>query len=147
LEVWFPGVHCDVGGGYPEAESGLAKLSLEWMIQEAATAGMAFDQDRVDLMLGRNGQGFVAPDPRAVMHNSLTLPWWPAEFLPKRHWNSDLKRWQWRVNLFRRRRFSPAPCVDDSAWQRGDAYLARIPGDAATKTNCSGSLTAQQTNK
>jgi hypothetical protein len=21
-QVWFPGVHCDVGGGYPESESG-----------------------------------------------------------------------------------------------------------------------------
>jgi hypothetical protein len=27
-QVWFPGVHCDVGGGYPEAESGLSKLAL-----------------------------------------------------------------------------------------------------------------------
>src|SRR5678816_4216922 len=29
-QVWFPGVHCDVGGGYPEAESGLAKEALQW---------------------------------------------------------------------------------------------------------------------
>src|SRR2546426_2879296 len=34
-QVWFPGVHCDVGGGYPEAESGLSKIALEWMIKEA----------------------------------------------------------------------------------------------------------------
>ena len=26
-QVWFPGVHCDVGGGYPEADSGLSKLA------------------------------------------------------------------------------------------------------------------------
>lgn len=25
-QVWFPGVHCDVGGGYAEVESGLSKL-------------------------------------------------------------------------------------------------------------------------
>jgi uncharacterized protein (DUF2235 family) len=25
-QVWFPGVHCDVGGGYPEAQSGLSKV-------------------------------------------------------------------------------------------------------------------------
>jgi uncharacterized protein (DUF2235 family) len=29
LEVWFPGVHCDVGGGYPEEESGLWRTSFE----------------------------------------------------------------------------------------------------------------------
>ena len=34
-QVWFAGVHCDVGGGYPEKESGLAKLALEWMLEEA----------------------------------------------------------------------------------------------------------------
>ncbi len=33
-EVWFPGMHSDIGGGYLEKESGLSKLSLEWMIQE-----------------------------------------------------------------------------------------------------------------
>jgi uncharacterized protein (DUF2235 family) len=34
-QVWFPGVHADVGGGYPEAESGLSKLALQWMLDEA----------------------------------------------------------------------------------------------------------------
>ena len=38
-QVWFPGCHSDVGGGHPEAESGLAKLTLEWMIAEAKPAG------------------------------------------------------------------------------------------------------------
>ena len=35
-QVWFAGVHCDVGGGYPEAERGLAKIALEWMLEERA---------------------------------------------------------------------------------------------------------------
>jgi len=34
-EVWFAGDHSDVGGGHGEAESGLAKISLKWMIGEA----------------------------------------------------------------------------------------------------------------
>jgi uncharacterized protein (DUF2235 family) len=34
-QVWFPGVHCDVGGGYPEETSGLSKCALEWMMEEA----------------------------------------------------------------------------------------------------------------
>jgi uncharacterized protein (DUF2235 family) len=27
-QVWFPGSHCDVGGAYPESESGLSKIAL-----------------------------------------------------------------------------------------------------------------------
>jgi hypothetical protein len=29
---WFPGVHCDIGGGYKE--TGLSDLALAWMIEE-----------------------------------------------------------------------------------------------------------------
>ena len=35
LQVWFAGVHSDIGGGYPERESGLSKYPLLWMIDEA----------------------------------------------------------------------------------------------------------------
>jgi hypothetical protein len=40
-EVWFTGCHCDVGGGYPDAKSGLAKIPLEWLYREAEAAGVA----------------------------------------------------------------------------------------------------------
>ncbi len=45
-QVWFAGVHSDIGGGYPEA--GLSKIPLAWMIREASSAGLALDQPRVD---------------------------------------------------------------------------------------------------
>lgn len=32
-EVWFPGVHSNVGGGYGEVE-GLSKLAYDWMVRE-----------------------------------------------------------------------------------------------------------------
>ena len=44
-QVWFPGVHCDVGGGYPEPESGLSKIALQWMIEEARRAGLLLDDE------------------------------------------------------------------------------------------------------
>lgn len=37
-EVWFPGVHCDVGGGY--AETGHSDNALLWMVDEMAKAGI-----------------------------------------------------------------------------------------------------------
>ena len=39
-EVWFAGVHSDVGGSYPESESQLSKIALQWMICEAESAGL-----------------------------------------------------------------------------------------------------------
>jgi uncharacterized protein (DUF2235 family) len=137
-EVWFPGDHCDVGGGYSEGESGLSKLSLEWMIGQAQNAGMTFDQNRIDLVLGREGQGFAPPNPLGPMHESLTGLWCLAEFIPKKHWSRDSGRSEWRMNLFRRRTFSLAPCVDDSAWQRGEDYAKRLPPDAVRRSAVEG---------
>jgi hypothetical protein len=60
-QVWFPGVHCDVGGGYKE--TGLSDGALRWMIKEAAEAGAAFK----DAMVHQ-----LEPDTRDVLHNSFT---------------------------------------------------------------------------
>jgi uncharacterized protein (DUF2235 family) len=46
LQVWFPGAHADVGGGYPD--DGLSFVSLCWMIGEAASKGLRFMPSIVD---------------------------------------------------------------------------------------------------
>jgi uncharacterized protein (DUF2235 family) len=38
-QVWFPGVHSNVGGGY--ADHGLSDLALQWMIEKASSCGLA----------------------------------------------------------------------------------------------------------
>jgi uncharacterized protein (DUF2235 family) len=130
-QVWFPGVHCDVGGGYPEAESGLAKIALEWMIGEAVAAGLAVLPDKVELILGRTpGSPYARPDPDAVAHESLTGLWHAAEFLPKRRYDSATGRHERRMNRHRRRRLPPGSLVHESAFQRGGNYAARLPADA-----------------
>ncbi|CAB4920422.1 unannotated protein [freshwater metagenome] len=35
LQLWFAGNHSDIGGSYPEAESRLSDVALEWMLEEA----------------------------------------------------------------------------------------------------------------
>ena len=40
LQVWFAGVHSNVGGGYPD--NSLANISLAWMMAEAKAAGLQF---------------------------------------------------------------------------------------------------------
>lgn len=42
-QVWFPGVHSNVGGGY--ARSGLSDITLDWMMTKAEQHGVKFDKD------------------------------------------------------------------------------------------------------
>ncbi|GAA5059115.1 DUF2235 domain-containing protein [Nocardia callitridis] len=44
-QVWFEGVHSDIGGGY--AECGLADITLHWMVREAESVGLSFDRQRL----------------------------------------------------------------------------------------------------
>lgn len=42
-QVWFAGVHSDVGGGYAETQT--SDIALDWMLGKASEAGLALDQD------------------------------------------------------------------------------------------------------
>ncbi|HEX3341294.1 MAG TPA: DUF2235 domain-containing protein [Pseudolabrys sp.] len=129
-QVWFPGVHSDVGGGYPESESGLAKVALEWMLQEARHAGLIVDPLRMARVLGQVGGGYSQPDPRANMHESLKGLWLLAEFLPKQRYDPALRKNRSRFNLGARRVIPAGSCIHDAAYQRGTQYNARFPVDA-----------------
>ena len=45
IEVWFPGCHSDVGGGYEEAE--LSYAPLNWMVNLAAKCGLVVDERKI----------------------------------------------------------------------------------------------------
>jgi uncharacterized protein (DUF2235 family)/membrane protease YdiL (CAAX protease family) len=97
-QVWFAGVHSDVGGGYPEVQSGLSKYPLLWMAGEAAAAGLRIDpQMLAHLAEGASGaesrHAYVPPDPAGELHTSLTGPWWLFEIFPKL---ARLKEWPGR---------------------------------------------------
>jgi uncharacterized protein (DUF2235 family) len=126
-QVWFPGVHCDVGGGYTEPESGLSKFSLEWMISEGKQAGLLTDPTKVDTVLGRNGMGYASADANARLHESLTSWWKLAEYVPKPHWNPTTGRTDWKANDFKRREMPAGAVVHDAAWDRRDNYADRLP--------------------
>jgi uncharacterized protein (DUF2235 family) len=61
-QVWFAGVHSDVGGGYPE--TGLSDIALAWMAARATDCGLALDFDAANVQL--------APQPSGPMHDSMT---------------------------------------------------------------------------
>jgi uncharacterized protein (DUF2235 family) len=57
-QTWFAGVHCNVGGGYPD--SGLADEALMWMIARVtALTGLEFDIANVKNVLRPNSDGQV----------------------------------------------------------------------------------------
>jgi uncharacterized protein (DUF2235 family) len=100
-QVWFAGVHADIGGGYPETESGLSKYPLAWMIGEAEAAGLRVNRPLINhLVHGKPRKGsthsYTPPDYRATLHRSLTIWWWPLELLPKL---SRWKEWPARASL------------------------------------------------
>ncbi len=87
-QVWFSGVHSDIGGGYPEKESGLSKHPLLWMIGEAQEAGLAVDAANVNQLawgVQRKNSPFsyVAPAVDPEPHNSMNAVWQALEWLPK----------------------------------------------------------------
>lgn len=127
-QVWFPGVHCDVGGGYAEIESGLSKYPLEWMLEEGKAAGLIVDSAKEAEVLGRTASDkYVPASPDAPRHESLTGWWNIAEFIPKRHWNWKKKKWQRRMNLYRRRTIPPGSLIHDAAYLQGAEYQKRLP--------------------
>lgn len=94
-QVWFAGVHADIGGGYPEEESGLAKFPLDWMVREAAAHGLEISKAMYNhIILGRPRVGaktmFVRPDAKANAHDSMSWGWRPLEWIPK---SSKWREW------------------------------------------------------
>jgi hypothetical protein len=76
-QVWFAGVHCDVGGGY--SDPSLSEIPLLWMIERARAHGLAFDPERLELVARdkldpklRAVGVQVAPDPLGQIHDSFT---------------------------------------------------------------------------
>ncbi len=120
-EVWFAGVHSDVGGSYPEPESQLSKITLRWMVCEAELAGLVIDQQLAADILGAKPPN-VAPDPNTKnQHESLRGWWWIAELWPKVvHIETPEHTWRKsiRVNLGRRRWIAQDSWVHRSVEQR-----------------------------
>jgi uncharacterized protein (DUF2235 family) len=63
-QKWFPGVHSDVGGGYPD--TGLSDLALEWMASKAKKHGLNLDLQKIS-------NPPFAPNVKVSPNNSQTL--------------------------------------------------------------------------
>lgn len=72
-QVWFEGVHSDIGGGLDR--SAPSDLTLAWMVSEAAGQGLRFDRDRLP---GARTERPTVEDVCYAPHNSLT---WAYRFV------------------------------------------------------------------
>lgn len=72
-QVWFAGVHSDIGGGYEEA--GLANIALHWLARKADQRELKINFDILD-----NYQ----PKPLGKIHNSLKPLWWVMSWARRR---------------------------------------------------------------
>ncbi|MCT9082924.1 DUF2235 domain-containing protein [Streptomyces fulvoviolaceus] len=60
-QVWFTGVHVDIGGGYPDTS--LSDLTLRWMTDQAIRYGLELDDTKLPT---------PPPRPMGELHNSRT---------------------------------------------------------------------------
>lgn len=74
-QIWFAGCHSDIGGSYPEDESRLSDIALDWMVDELRECVPTIRLN--DGMLNR------FPNPRGLQHRQdafiefwfLVIPW------------------------------------------------------------------------
>lgn len=125
LQVWFAGVHSDVGGSYRQCESALANKALKWLLDEALASGVKTDADRVRMIVGEPTQGsyaaadlYVQPSEPGIVHQSLHGPWWLLEFLPHRYYDDNEGKKRWRIPLGRPRKLPIGSLLHPSVFKR-----------------------------
>jgi len=124
-QMWFAGVHADVGGGYPEADGGLWRVAFQWMLNEARNHGLHVNEDRLARVL--NNTPPPAKPWNEPKHESLTPAWWLAEFFPKLRKRGG---WPFRLPTFNAGR---PRIIKNGAWIH-HAALQRLREPAAAGT-------------
>lgn len=131
-QIWFAGSHCDIGGGYKEPQSGLSKITLQWMLEEAAASGLRVNPARKDRVLGVDNSKYAKPDPAGKLHNSIWEAfglWWILELWPKRFWDAtaDPACYRWKWPLGRPRYIAPGSLVHNTVMERRESVPSYHP--------------------
>jgi uncharacterized protein (DUF2235 family) len=114
MELWFAGVHCDVGGGYERENGRLWWEPFWWMLGEAEKEGLLIDMQRkTEALANPPLQPWCEP-----INNSLTPAWYLGEVWPKMTWNAKLKTRAPRLNFARRRYIPDNAILHDSVSER-----------------------------
>lgn len=119
-QVWFAGVHSDIGGGYPEKESGLSKITLQWMLDEAKPKGLLVSSVKGQDVLGFTDPAMARPDSTGQLHRSLKGFWFVLEVFPRRFWDAKAvpPRRRWKIPLASPRNIDPDAVIHPSVCDR-----------------------------
>jgi uncharacterized protein (DUF2235 family) len=123
-QVWFAGVHSDVGGSYAPDKSGLSQIALEWMLVEAESRGLLLHPDKVRAVLSYSDPRY-APDPCADLNVSLSGAWWILEYLPHKTYDFKTKTYAWSVPMGSPRTLPPNLRIHETVrvrWEKRPDY-------------------------
>ncbi|OLA96209.1 MAG: hypothetical protein AUH19_07820 [Verrucomicrobia bacterium 13_2_20CM_55_10] len=125
LELWFPGVHSDIGGGGPPEGCRLWWNSFQWMQEQAATAGLYFDAEKLNALVAEKpSQAWAEP----INSSFQSASWYLGEIWPKLTYCPKLKIRYPRCNFGRHRDIHSGALIDQAALVRIRAPdLAYIP--------------------
>ncbi|MCB4802205.1 hypothetical protein QO001_001466 [Methylobacterium brachiatum] len=68
IQMWFAGNHSDIGGSYPEAESRLSDIALEWMVGQATRIPAPLLVDGMDHERPGTGRLHLHPAADGMQH-------------------------------------------------------------------------------
>jgi uncharacterized protein (DUF2235 family) len=128
-QVWFCGVHSDVGGSYPDDPDGtaLADLTLAWMMRKASALGLKF--------VATVESGYALPmDPKYAL-DSKHESWNPLWTFPKRRSIAANSTISDSVVV---------RCQHDSSYRPGNLTFANdVPGPGYVKESIVNQVAAQ----
>ncbi|MEQ1824107.1 MAG: DUF2235 domain-containing protein [Fimbriimonadaceae bacterium] len=110
-EVWFAGVHRDVGGGGDKDKRGLSMCAYEWLLSEAT--GLRLDETKIDPKL------VIKADPNGADNSSalMVLIYAIAGIIPMKMWSKDGFAWKW-LNLWHTRPIPDGATIHWSVQER-----------------------------
>jgi hypothetical protein len=105
IQLWFAGNHSDIGGSYPENESRLSDISLEWMLCQATDEALPFkleyDAPRLNVFSSADGMEHcevVALDEKFSWVPKFIRPRWGVK--PRKGaLGAPLHQWHCHINL------------------------------------------------
>ena len=104
-QVWFSGMHSDIGGSYPE--TGLSNIALRWMIHEAENEGLLVDQDQKKVFV---------PNHRDKLHNSLLPFWWILGWWIRKIRSGSLVHISVKRRMEDKKKYRPKNLPEDPIW-------------------------------
>jgi Uncharacterized alpha/beta hydrolase domain (DUF2235) len=114
-QVWFPGNHADIGGGYPENESRLSDTTLKWMLACAYTIPNGIKYDRSVLRVHTDSAGIQHDEVKSgfgTIPNFFGITWpYGVRELPKME-NSELSNAAMHRSVYERFDMDEVPDYD-----------------------------------